>query len=237
MKTGPTGPCYWRVENLKQFEFKGKLGSIGNAFQYRANTSPIHRLGAGWKLLLCGLLAALAIAAREPWALATLVGANLVFYFSARLRLSDFWRDIRIFLFQMVIITGLYVIKYGAEEGLWPGIRTGSQIFLMFLPGTVFLRTTKGSQIMRSLKRIMSERLSFILFTSFRFIPFFAREFHEIAMAQRLRGANIAPRRLWNPVHWKDLFNCLMIPLMVRALKTAKEAALSAEARGFGERN
>jgi len=28
-----------------------------------------------------------------------------------------------------------------------------------------------------------------------------------------------------------------MIPLMVRALKTAKEAALSAEARGFGERN
>ncbi len=221
---------------MTPFEQRGNRRSKGFAFQYCANDSPVHRLGAGWKLALCGILCALAVAARAPWALGALLGVNLVYYFAARLSLGDFWRDIRIFLIQMAIIVVLYWVKYGAE-GLWPGIRTGAQILLLFLPGAVFLRTTQGSQMMRSLKRIMPERLSFILFTSLRFVPFFAREFREIAMAQRLRGARIAPRHLWNPVHWKDLFHCLMIPLMVRALKTAREAALSAEARGFGERN
>ncbi|MCF8142972.1 MAG: energy-coupling factor transporter transmembrane protein EcfT [Deltaproteobacteria bacterium] len=208
----------------------------GYAFQYCANDSPVHRLGAGWKLALCGALGALAVAARVPWALGALLAVNLVYYFAAGLGLRDFWRDIRIFLIQTAIIVILYVVKYGPAEGLWPGIRTGVQILLLFLPGVVFVRTTQGSQMMRSLKRILPEWLSFVLFTSFRFLPFFAREFREIAMAQRLRGAPIAPRQVWKPKHWKDLFNCLMIPLMVRALKTAKEAALSAEARGFGER-
>jgi len=222
---------------LAPFERKKNRRQAGVAFQYCPNDSPVHRLAAGWKLALCGGLGALAVAARVPWALGALLAVNLAYYFAARLRLSDFWRDIRIFLIQMAVIVILYVVKYGPAEGLWPGIRTGVQILLLFLPGAVFLRTTQGSQMMRSLKRIMPERLSFVLFTSLRFVPFFAREFREIAMAQRLRGAPIAPRQLWKPAHWKDLFNCLMIPLMVRALKTAREAALSAEARGFGERN
>lgn len=221
---------------MTPFERKAIRRPAGYAFQYCAKDSPVHRLGSGWKLALCGGLCALAVSAREPWALGALLAANLAYYFAARLNLGDFWRDIRIFLIQMAIIVVLYVVKYGASEGLWPGIRTGAQILLLFLPGAVFLRTTQGSQMMRSLKRIMPERLSFILFTSLRFVPFFARELREIAMAQRLRGARIGPRQLWNPVHWKDLFHCLMIPLMVRALKTAKEAALSAEARGFGAR-
>jgi len=87
--------------------------------------------------------------------------------------------------------------------------------------------------MMGSLKKIMPERLSFLLFTSMRFVPFFARETRDIAMAQQLRGAPVGFRYAWNPIHWKDQFHCLMIPLMVRALKTARSAALSAEARGF----
>jgi len=219
---------------LMPFERKSNRRQAGYAFQYSPHDSPVHRLAAGWKLALCGVLGALAVAARVPWALGALLAVNLAYYFAAGLRPTDLWRDIRIFVIQMVIIVVLYVVKFGLAEGLWPGIRTGVQILLLFLPGAVFLRTTRGSQMMQSLKRIMPERLSFVLFTSLRFVPFFAREFREIAMAQRLRGAPIAPRQLWNPVHWKDLFNCLMIPLMVRALKTAREAALSAEARGFG---
>ena len=52
-------------------------------------------------------------------------------------------------------------------------------------------------------------------------------------MAQRLRGARIAPRQLLNPFNWGDLVRCLLLPLMVRALQTAQEAADSAQARGF----
>ena len=43
-------------------------------------------------------------------------------------------------------------------------------------------------------------------------------------------------RQCLNPLNWKDLFSCLAIPMVVRALKTANEAALSAEARGFGRK-
>ena len=91
--------------------------------------------------------------------------------------------------------------------------------------------------MMGSLKKIMPERLAFLLFTSLRFLPFFARESREIVLAQQLRGAPIGIRQAWNPAHWKDLFHCLMIPLMVRALKSARAAALSAEARGLEDRS
>ena len=221
---------------MKKWKRSEKGDFKGNAFQYCAGNSPIHRLGAGWKIILAVAFSAAAIAAREPWMLLGLLAINLVYYLSAQLGLMNLWRDIRFFLVQMAIILVLYLIKYGIAEGLWPGLRTGFQILLLFLPGTVFLRTTQGARMMGSLKKIMPERLSFLLFTSLRFVPFFARETREIAMAQQLRGAPVGIRYAWNPVYWRDQFQCLMIPLMVRALKTARCAALSAEARGFEQR-
>jgi energy-coupling factor transport system permease protein len=204
--------------------------------QYRAVGSPVHRLGAGWKLLLGTALGSAAVIAKEPWSLATVLGLNAVYYFAARLTLSDLWRDTRYLLVQMAIVVGLYAARYGVPEGLWPGLRIALQIALFFIPGIVFLRTTQASQMMRSLRRIIPYRLSFLVFTSLRFVPLFAREIREIAMAQRLRGARLSPRDLLHPGNWRDMFHCLMIPLLVRALKTADEAAMSAEARGFGQR-
>ncbi|MEJ2588108.1 MAG: energy-coupling factor transporter transmembrane component T [Deltaproteobacteria bacterium] len=221
---------------MKKRDVKPKGGFRPNAFQYCSGRSPVHRLGPGWKMILALLLSAGAIAAREPWMLLALLALNLIYYFSARLGVANFWRDIRLFLIQMAIILLLYLLKYGVMEGLWPGLRTGFQMMLLFLPGTVLLRTTQASRMMKSLKKLMPDRLSFLLFTSLRFIPFFTRESKEIAMAQQLRGAPIGIRHVWNPRHWRDLFQCLMIPLMVRALKTAQTAALSAEARGFEEK-
>ena len=224
------------MDVLKKCRANSRGGFRPNAFQYCAGSSPVHRLGPGWKMMLALALSAGAIAAREPWMLLVLLAANLIYYLSAHLGFVNLWRDIRLFLVQMAIILMLYLLKYGVPEGFWPGLRTGFQILLLFLPGTVLLRTTEGSQMMRSLKRLMPERLSFLLFTSLRFVPFFARESREITMAQQLRGAPVGIRYAWNPRHWGDLFQCLMVPLMVRALKTARMAALSAEARGFEER-
>ena len=222
---------------MEKWQRKNKGGFKGSAFQYCARDSFVHRLGAGWKIVLSIGLSATAIAAREPWMLIGLLTINLACYLSARLGLANLWRDIRFFLVQMGVILFLYLLKYGLAEGFWPGMRTGFQILLLFLPATIMLRTTQGAQMMGSLKKVMSERLAFLLFTSLRFVPFFARESREIAMAQQLRGAPVGIRRAWNPVHWKDLFHCLMIPLIVRALKTARAAAMSAEARGFEDRS
>ncbi|NVN92028.1 MAG: energy-coupling factor transporter transmembrane protein EcfT [Desulfuromonadales bacterium] len=204
--------------------------------QFLVADSPVHRLGAGLKLLIGTLLCAAAVIAQEPWSLGLVLGLNILYYFGARLSIFDLWRDTRYLLFQMLFIMGMYLFRYGYPAGVWPGLRIALQIALFFIPGIVFLRTTQASQMMRGLNRILPYRLSFLVFTSFRFVPLFAREIREITMAQRLRGARLAPRDLINPANWGDIFHCLMIPLIVRALKTADEAALSAEARGFGIR-
>ncbi len=206
------------------------------ACQYMAVDSFVHRLGAGAKLLIGALLGAAAVLAQEPWALGAVLALNAGYYFGARLTLSGLWRDTRYLVVQSVIIVGLYAARYGVPAGLWPGLRIALQIGLFFIPGVVFLRTTQASQMMRGLGKVLPYRLSFLVFTSFRFVPLFAREIRQIAMAQRLRGARLSGADLLHPGNWRDMFHCLMIPLLVRALKTADEVALSAEGRGFGIR-
>lgn len=202
--------------------------------QYLSLDSPIHRMGVGWKLFLGSLLGVAAIAAQHPWSLALVLALDALYYFSARLSLSDLWRDTRYLTVQALIIVGLYAARYGVPQGIWPGLRIALQIFLFFIPGIVFLRTTQATRMMRELSRVIPYRLSFLVYTSLRFVPIFAREVREIRLAQQLRGARLEARNLLNPLTWRDTFHCLMIPLLVRALKIADESALSAEARGFG---
>jgi energy-coupling factor transporter transmembrane protein EcfT len=90
--------------------------------------------------------------------------------------------------------------------------------------------------MMKGLRRVVPNRIMFLLFTSLRFVPYFTREIREIAMAQRLRGAELSMGNIFRSRHLGDPFFCLIIPLIVRAMKTAHEAALSAEARGMGLR-
>jgi len=204
------------------------------AFQYRVVDSPVHRMGAGWKMLIGAALCAAALGAQQPWFLAAMLAINAAYYFLARLSVYDLVKDLWFFLIQMAVVIVLYGLRYGFPEGIWPGVRTSVKILLFFIPGIILLRTTRISQMMYGLRRVMPYRLSFLVFVSLRFIPFFAREIREIAIAQRLRGACLSPRDLINPRNWNDLLHCLLVPLIIRALKTADEAALSAEARGFG---
>jgi energy-coupling factor transport system permease protein len=217
-------------------EYKRARRWSGQPFQFESGDSPVHRMGAGWKWLLAMGMAAAAVAAREPWTLGGLLALNLLLYRVAGMGFREIWLDLRFLLIQIIIVVFLYLIRYGPAQGFWPGLRTGLQILLLFVPWGLFLRTTQGSNMIRSLGRIMPARMSFLVFTSLRFVPFFARELGEIAMAQRLRGARIGPRQLMNPANWGDVFHCVMIPLIIRAVKTADEAALSAEARGFGRK-
>jgi energy-coupling factor transporter transmembrane protein EcfT len=158
---------------------------------------------------------------------------NISLYLLARLRLIDLWRDIRFFLIQGVIVLALYVIRYGIAEGVPSGLRVGVQILLFFMPGAIFLRTTNSLRLTKSLRRIFSRRFAFVVLCSFRFVPVFVREFQEIWMAQRLRGAPLSARQMLNPLNWRRIPDCLFVPLIVRAMRTADEASLSAEGRGM----
>jgi energy-coupling factor transport system permease protein len=205
----------------------------GSAYEFRFVDSPVHRLKTGYKLGIAAALSITAFTARDWNTLALLLIVNLSLYLISRLRMVDLWRDIRFFLIQGLIVLVLYMIRYGGAAGFPAGLRVSLQILLFFMPSALFLRTTGSLQITTSLRRIFSPRFSFVILCSFRFIPFFAREFREIAMAQRLRGAPLAARQLLNPKNWKYAVDCLFIPLIVRAMHMADEVSLSAEARGM----
>ena len=221
---------------MRPFEFTGLNRLSGFAYQFRTVDSPVHQLDTKFKFAIWIVMSAATFAVREPWAIAALLFVNIMYYVLARLGIVELWKDIRFFLIQMVVIVGLYTIRYGVEDGIWPGVRTTLQILLFFMPGMVFLRTTRSTQMMRDLRKILPVSFSFLIMTSLRFVPFFARELHEISMAQQLRGARLTPRQFINPRSWKDFLNCLLVPLIIRALKTANEASLSAEARAFNRR-
>lgn len=217
-------------------ERRRRLRSSDYACQFLTHQSPVHRLGPLWKITFGTVLSACAVGARSPLELLLLLATVLGYFFAARLTLYDLWRDSRLFVMQGVLVTIAYGVVHGTG-GLWPGVRTSVQIILFYLPGAVFLHTTRSRELMEGLSRILPYRVSFLLFVSLRFVPFFLREMEEIAAAQRLRGARLLPREQLNPRNWRDLYHCLLVPLMVRALKTADEVSRSAEARGFGERH
>lgn len=203
--------------------------------QFAAHDSPVHRLGAGWKLALGLMLTVLAAGVRTPAALAALTLVTLGYYLLARLTLGDLWRDVRLFMFQAALVIPLHCLMQGVANGAWPGVRISTQIILFYLPGVVFLRTTRTADVMAGLRRIIPYRLSFLVYVSVRFVPFFFRELREITAAQRLRGARLLPRQQLDPRNWPDLFHCLLLPLMVRALRCADDVARSAESRSFGQ--
>jgi energy-coupling factor transport system permease protein len=214
-----------------------KFAHSDYACQYRAIDSPVHRMPSGSKLLTCSGLCIFSLLARDPALLSLATALCLLYYFLAGLTLTDLWRDTRFFFIQMLVLVSLFFYQYGYPAGLWRGIRTSLQIVLFFIPGIVFLRTTQASSMMRGLRRIVPYRIMFLLFTSLRFVPFFAREIQEIVMAQKLRGAQLSKRKIMHPGFWRDMFLCVVVPMLVRALKTADEAALSAQARGMGTYN
>jgi energy-coupling factor transport system permease protein len=208
-------------------------GFGGHACRYVQADSPVHRLHAAIKLLLALGLVLAAVFVQSPPALLGLLALDCSLYLLARLGPRELWRDLRWLLLNLAVVIGLYLLNQGWPTGLMPGAITGLKVLLFFLPGALFIRTTQMANLGRELRWLLPRQLSFLLFTSLRFMPFFAREVREIAMAQRMRGARLAPRQIINPLNWGDVVRCLLLPLMVRALQTAADAADSAQARGF----
>jgi len=204
-------------------------------WQFSAVDSRLHRISAGWKMAGMLAMCSAAFIGKSFPNLLALLALNVIGYRLGRVKTVEMWKDMRFFMIQTVIVVALYVLRDGIYDGVLPGLRTSLQILLFFMPGALFLRVTPSSQLMRSLRRWLPERIAFFVFISFRFIPYFAREISDISMAQQLRGARIDKRSLANPRNWPGLFHCLMVPLMIRVMKTAEDAALSAEARGFGK--
>jgi energy-coupling factor transporter transmembrane protein EcfT len=207
----------------------------GQGLRYRDTGSALHRLGAGPKLLLSGAVATAAIAASSWAACAALAAGLLGGYRLAGLTAAELWQDVRWLVVQAGVILGLSLVLEGPGS-LGAAARSAVAIGLVFLPGALVLRTTSSAQLVGTLERWLPARLAFAAATSVRFVPLFVREAHEIVGAQRLRGARLAPRDLWRPGAWRDWVECVGVPLAVRVVRTADQAALAASIRGLDAR-
>jgi energy-coupling factor transporter transmembrane protein EcfT len=180
------------------------------------------------------VIASAAAVSADGWlALGTLLALMVAGYRVARLSARELWQDSRWLALQGLVVVALSVARYGVE-GIGSGSLTAVKIALFFLPGALLLRTTPTMQLIEVLRGLLPPRFSFAVGTSLRFVPYFARELYDIWGAQRLRGARLEARDLWRPGAWRDWVECVGVPMAVRAIHTANEAALAAEIRGIG---
>lgn len=185
------------------------------------------------KALCCTALSVTAFASHATMVLLALSGANLLLMLLCRIGFRAWWRGAKVFVSQSVVIVGLYVLRFGAAHGLWPGFRTSWQLFLALLPGVILVETTAPARMQQLLGCLMPSRWAFVMTTCLRFLPLVVQEMRSVKEGQVMRGARILPRDLWKPWNWPDVVHCLLVPLMVRSMKLAADIALAARARDF----
>jgi energy-coupling factor transport system permease protein len=190
--------------------------------------------GVGRRMVVVMVLSCLGFLARNLPLLLMLSAANLVVLFWLRCNPLSLKRELRIFLWQTLIILTLYLIRFQSPAGLWIGFKVSWRMFLAFLPVMVFSRTISQAGIIRILTRVMSARMAFVLSTCLKFVPQLLTEVKNIYEGQVLRGARILPRDLLRPWHWPDLLHCVIVPSVVQGMVLAGNIALAARARGFG---
>jgi energy-coupling factor transport system permease protein len=199
-----------------------------------SSPNPGH-LSPGFKLLICMGLSIAAFATRTPLLIGILILLNAALLLGLKNGPITIRREIKVLCWQTALIAGLYVLRFGPEKGILPGVLTSLQLFLAFFPGAVFIQTTPQAQIVMTLEKAMPYRAAFVLTISLKFVPLMIREIKTIYEAQVFRGARILPKDLMNPRNWKDLMHCLLFPAIVHGMGTAGEIAASAKARDFGK--
>lgn len=205
--------------------------------QHQPGISMVHRCPAGVKFVAALSLSMGALFARDWWSVGALVGVHVGLYLLAGLGVACLWRDVRALLLQFPLVLALYLLRSDPVAALDRAGIVSLQIALALLPTLVLQRTTRPDQLMRGLRLVIPQRLAFVLFTSLRFLPLVMREAKSIYLHQILRGARIAPRQLVDPRNWPDLVHCLILPLIIRVLAMARDAAVAAASRGMGARD
>ena len=215
-------------------------------FGYRHGNSLLHGIDVRFKILGL-LLISLASLNVHVFSL-TILNALLVFLvIDCRLGFKTILREIRYFLFLMLIILlahaisakGTIVYRFNfltvSIHGLYDGALICWRLFLVVLVGLLFVSTTRPSQIkvavewfLKPVPFISGRRVATMLSLVMRFIPVILNQAKETAEAQKARC--VENRK--NPIY---RFKTIGFPLLRRTFETAEELAVAMEARCYSE--
>jgi len=204
--------------------------SSAAAYQYIDRDSIIHRLSPFLKIIIWLAFIAFAFLLHNPLPLFILILFCLFYYLLTKPKVDEFISDTKfMFIISFFIILSYFII-FRDIPGAIQGIVISFKIFLLFIPMIVLLKTTSISNMLYSFRKILPYRYVFSITIALRFMPYFSREMMNIIDVQRMRGVNIK----WKTFLSMEGVNSILIPLVMRAVRTADELSMSASSRGFG---
>lgn len=192
---------------------------------YIDGNSALHRAAAGLKVLALMLLGTGVFLIPDWPVLVGVLVSVLLLYPVAGFGPRVLWAQIRPILWLLVLFFAVQLWLNDWQAGLVVIFRLAA---IVAFAGLVTL-TTKTSDMLAALERAMQplarfgvnpEKVSLAFSMVLRFIPVIAQVGHEIRDAQRARGLD------------KSVL-ALVVPLIIRTLKTADDVADAIDARSF----
>lgn len=195
---------------------------------YQPGSSPLHRLSAGWKILLvCALIVAISVMVREPWQVLPALALAAALYALGRIRPRAAWDQVRPVLPMLIAILALQWIVADLDTALRV---TGSLLVAVAVAGLVAL-TTRVSDMLDAVTRaaqplrhvgVSPDRVALVLVLTIRAIPLLARQLRQVTEARKARGLGMSIR-------------ALVVPTVLGALTTADQLGDALAARGVDD--
>jgi biotin transport system permease protein len=193
---------------------------------YRAGSSPVHRLGAGAKLV--GLAASVVVVALLPgwWMLLVALAVSLLGFAVAAIPPRVVVAQLVPVLWILVIAAPLNALFSGWESALVMSLRVTTCVALAAL----VTLTTRVSAILDAVqaalrrfgRRVDAERVGIVLAMTIRAVPLMTEIVGAVLDARRARGAEGSLR-------------AVAVPVVVRSLQTADAMGEALVARGFDD--
>ena len=195
---------------------------------YQPGNSLLHRLPAGWKILVvCVLILVVSVAIREPWHVLPALGGAVALYAIGRIRPRAAWDQVRPVLPMLIAILVLQWIVTDLDAALRV---SGSLLVAIAVAGLVALTTrisdmldavTRAAQPLRHIG-VSPDRIALVLVLTIRAIPLLARQLRQVTEARKARGLGMSVR-------------ALVVPTVLGALTTADQLGDALAARGVDD--
>lgn len=193
---------------------------------YVPGSSPLHRLGAGWKLML--LAASVIVVAMLPewWMAAIALGVAIGLFAVAGIPWRVAVRQLVPVLWILAIAAPLNALFSGWESALAMSLRVSSFVAL----AAVVTLTTRVSAMLDAMQRALrpfgdrvdADRIGLVLAMTVRAVPLMVEIVRAVLEARRARGAEGSMR-------------AVAVPVVVRALQTADGMGEALIARGVDD--
>ena len=195
---------------------------------YQPGNSLLHRLPAGWKILLvCLLIVAVSVMVREPWHVLPALAMTVALYAIGRIPPRAAWDQVRPVLPMLIAILALQWIVADLDTALRV---TGALLVAVAVAGLVAL-TTRVSEMLDAVTRAAGplrhvgaspDRVALVLVLTIRAIPLLARQLRQVTEARKARGLGMSIR-------------ALVVPTVLGALTTADQLGDALAARGVDD--